>query len=643
MVKMGEIYFDIAALCLLGLNFYLFFSRSRLFLEQTRIFALLLAASLLATTLDLTGIVLYRLVGTPLWVHYAVNTAYYLAQNGIPLIYALFIIALSGRQRLFKRRLNLLILIPWLISLVVVIPTFRTGWAFSFDTAGTYHRGPLLPLLYGLVLIYTASALWALYRGRSKVGKETLIAILLFIPLSLIPVLIQYLYPLVLVQNLGIAYSELFILMTVLDFGRFSDPSLRMYNPEGFLVQMDTLLTRKKPFTVFIIHLDATDYLLQALGPDQFSLLEKILTTRLFGGNRADRFAARSGSGQYLLAVTDPQKLPDERHSLETHFHESLELGGRVLSLSGRICEITLPRDTQDIQKIFQAQYQIARDREHYPVNRILSLEDLNLADTGRLHDVSLAIRRAVTENGFQVFYQPIVSAETEKTVTAEALIRLKDPRLGWISPAEFIPVAEQNGTIHRLGDTVLEQACGFLADLRSRGLRLDYIEINLSALQCVQSHLTEKLLATVRRHRLDPEDLCLEITETAANLSPGLMKKNLEALAQEGFRLAIDDFGTGYSNISGLMDTRFSVIKLDRSLFEEELKTETALKGLSQMFRNTESVVVAEGIETPWQRDLVRKLNIGMIQGFLYSRPLPPDEFAAFISREGISACHGI
>jgi EAL domain-containing protein (putative c-di-GMP-specific phosphodiesterase class I)/GGDEF domain-containing protein len=451
---------------------------------------------------------------------------------------------------------------------------------------------------------------------------------------------LQYFIPDLLIQNFGVALSELFILLTIQDFDQYLDRASDLFNRSGLFAQLDILERRRLPRTVFLITLDTFDFMRQAASPEVPATLDQTIATRLLGTPRSGHFGAWLGTGQFALVVADqgPTEIRTEAEALVRQIGEPWTVEGN--GLSARLCEIRFPEDTEDPHSIIKAQHRLSQPWWEFPRNVIIPFRDLSLLDSGRELLVAEAIERALDQERLEVHYQPIVSARTGKVVSAEALVRLHDEELGWIPPDEFIPIAERKASIHRIGDSVANQACAFLAGLRAQGLGLEYLEINLSAVECIQVRLTERLVATAQRHGLKPGDLALEITETAANLSPTTMRANMESLANAGFPVAIDDFGTGYSNIVALTEIPFQIVKFDRSLLQamqKDSRRRLGIGSMATMFRRLGVGLVAEGVETEEDLALIRGIGIDLIQGYYFSKPLPSQGFIDFLrAREG-------
>ncbi len=239
-------------------------------------------------------------------------------------------------------------------------------------------------------------------------------------------------------------------------------------------------------------------------------------------------------------------------------------------------------------------------------------------------------MRQALAEGRFRLHYQPQVELGSDRVIGAEALIRWRDPQRGDISPADFIPLAEESGFVVAIGDWVLREAVEQAAHWLSRGLRMP-VAVNVSALQFQQAHFVDSVAAALREAALPASMLELELTEgvLVSDADEGL--KRMQALAGLGVTLSIDDFGTGYSSLGYLKRFPIQRLKIDRS-FVKGLPGDASDCGIAnaivQMGRALGLQVIAEGVETEAQRDFLAQAGCHEFQGYLYAPALRPDEF---------------
>lgn len=235
------------------------------------------------------------------------------------------------------------------------------------------------------------------------------------------------------------------------------------------------------------------------------------------------------------------------------------------------------------------------------------------------------------------VVYQPKFDCKTGQVVGAEALLRWRHPRFGMVSPAEFIPIAEQSGQIGRIGKWVMAQVCESIAEWAAAGTPMVPIAVNLSLVQLHSATLVDDILNLTNLHGVTSRMVMFEITESVAMRNAQETVRSLDRLRQAGFELAIDGFGTGYSSLSHLQQFSVSQIKVDR-MFVKDL-SETNIKGRSMvaaiigLAHSMGMVVVAEGVETQSQAVILREMSCDQFQGFLFARPLPLEDFVALLT----------
>jgi EAL domain-containing protein (putative c-di-GMP-specific phosphodiesterase class I)/DNA-binding NarL/FixJ family response regulator len=251
-----------------------------------------------------------------------------------------------------------------------------------------------------------------------------------------------------------------------------------------------------------------------------------------------------------------------------------------------------------------------------------------------RMQLIEMHLHRAVLQENFvnfQVYYQPIIDINTGKIIAAESLLRWEDSDLGFISPAEFIPLAESSGLIVPIGKWVLEKVCQQVKSWREAGLPNLTIAVNLSAIEFNQPDLVGKVINLISANSLDPTCLELEITESMIMHDVTGAIATMKSLRSLGIKIAVDDFGTGYSSLIYLKQFPINTLKLDRYFIEDvanDFQKSAIIKALIEMGHNLNLKIIAEGVETKAELEFLRQHNCDAIQGFLFSRPLPTAEF---------------
>ncbi len=253
----------------------------------------------------------------------------------------------------------------------------------------------------------------------------------------------------------------------------------------------------------------------------------------------------------------------------------------------------------------------------------------------GRLHRAT-QLRQAVERESWELQYQPIVDLNDGHVQGVEALIRGRAENGDLIPPGEFIPLAEEIGLIGPIGDWVINETCRQMREWNDSGLNLD-VAVNVSPSQLLSLRFSEELIHRLKTAGLDPHQMVIEITESAALTDLTETRKVLHSLHNAGFKIAIDDFGTGYSSLGRLMDLPVDILKIDRSFVKEVHLNRLAgamVRAVLQLAKSLGMQPLAEGIETSEELAFLRALDCPLAQGFLFSRPLPASELTELLLR---------
>ena len=251
------------------------------------------------------------------------------------------------------------------------------------------------------------------------------------------------------------------------------------------------------------------------------------------------------------------------------------------------------------------------------------------------------AIRKALQEKQFKMFYQPKIDIKTGQLVGAEALIRWQHPERGFISPAEFIPIAEETGLILQIGNWVITEVCKQINAWQKFKILVPRIALNVSSLQLARKTLINEIQNALKNENIEPKYLAVEITEGMVMNNPIDSIKILYMLKEMGISIAIDDFGTGYSSLGQLQKLPLDELKIDRVFINDigkKKNTEAIIKAIIGMAHSLGLRVVAEGVETIEQLNFLEKYSCDEYQGYLFSPPIPADEFALILGAQSQS-----
>ena len=244
----------------------------------------------------------------------------------------------------------------------------------------------------------------------------------------------------------------------------------------------------------------------------------------------------------------------------------------------------------------------------------------------------------ALEEDRVIVYYQPIYSIEKKCFTSAEALVRIINRDGSLIPPGAFIQIAESNGMILEIGKRVFDKVCHFFQQNKLEDYGMQYIEVNLSVVQCADEKLADNYLEIMNGIEMDPGHINLEITESASLRAKQILIANMERMIDYGIHFSLDDFGTGQSNLNYIVDMPVKIVKFDREMIQAYFANDKAkyvLEAAMHMIHGMGLQIVAEGIETEEQYKRMEEIKIDYIQGYYFSKPLPEQEFLDFLRRE--------
>lgn len=397
---------------------------------------------------------------------------------------------------------------------------------------------------------------------------------------------------------------------------------------------------RDRPCAIIYIDLDGFKPVNDSLGHSVGDAVLKAVTGRLLDILRKEDTLSRISGDEFVMLVEDLNHTDDAMDVCErilAAVHEPLDVGSVQLHVTASIGISLFPHDGNTVETLLQSADAAMNEVKKSGRNGYRYFETTMNANALRTLRIQADLRNAVDNDELTLYFQPKFSRSTRELIGAEALLRWNHAELGWISPNEFIPVAERSGLILEIGEWVINETCRQLVAWMEARIEPVKIAVNLSPKQLHQRNLAHRIAGIVRKHGLEPALLILEITETAAMEDAKANVVAIHQLQSLGFDVAIDDFGTGYSSLSYLQQFRAQQLKIDRCFVEgldrggdEGLAIVSAVIAMAHALRME---VVAEGVETASQLDKLNRLGCDQLQGYLLGKPMPAEDFAALLS----------
>ena len=403
---------------------------------------------------------------------------------------------------------------------------------------------------------------------------------------------------------------------------------------------------------VLILDLDRFKRINETFGHNVGDQLLKAVGARLTQSLRAadyvsrgDAFqvagsAARLGGDEFTIQVTGLTQVEDAtkvaRRILST-ISRPFHLDGQEIFITASIGISVYPMDGGDVDALLKnADSAMYHAKSQGKDNYQFFSPSMNAS---ALHKLTLEnqLRRAIDRDELLLHYQPKVYAASRRIAGVEALIRWRHPELGLISPAEFIPLAEETGLIVPIGEWVLDEACRQAAQWRAAGFHDMSVAVNMASPNFAQKDFINKVASAAERANLDARAVEIEVTESVLMRDVESTRVTLRALKDCGFRLSVDDFGTGYSSLAYLKRFPLDTLKIDRSFVRDVIaNTEDAAitEAIIALGNSLGLSVVAEGVETEAQAAFLRSRGCGLMQGYLYSCPVTAEEISAMLTR---------
>lgn len=415
----------------------------------------------------------------------------------------------------------------------------------------------------------------------------------------------------------------------------YKDIVTGLNNRHYFMQKIVKVVTEKKRhFAIFFVDIDHFSGINTSFGHIIGDMVLQEFGMRFTDWLKNDSELARLGNDDFALIVyfQAPFEIETIIHSLLKTIRKPLVLFEHTIHVSASIGISLYPDHTkQPYELIHMAQLAMQHSKDnlggdnyqlYYPLLSNMVAEDRALGE---------ALHLALERNEFIVYYQPVIDVKTKKIMGAEALVRWQNPNKGLVYPDQFIPLCEKIGLIIPLGAYVLNEACRQASQWHALGFSDLTIAVNLSARQFNHVNLKELIIGILEKFNFPPQCFNFEITETVLLQDDGTLISLLDWFDTLGLYLSLDDFGTGYSSLTYLQRFPFKNIKIDKTFTDQIDKSNLGLslvKTIIGLGKSLGLTVIAEGVETEKQYDLLKKLNCDLLQGYLFSKPIPGEAF---------------
>lgn len=646
---MNILYFDVSAFIILLIIFICNMTQKLTHGRSNRYFMGMILLSILATIGDF-GSGFGGNYFEPSKEHelfmYITNYIYFFSHNNIHVMFFMYCISTLGVWHIIRKR-KMFICSFWTTVIIanllfVINPFFHN--VFYIDENMQYCRGNLIFVTYAIAIVQFVYVMYSIVKYRRFVAKEKWIVLLIILPINSCAIIIQGLIANALVEMFLVSIAISMLVILLLRREELADPvsGAKKYNTclESFRLIMDTETPVKVIFVKCVNNKNIRVY----LGQTYYNHLLSKISTMLKklakeAGIVADVYYLEYGLFALKFEDANLESVRTAALYISDYYRDFIKLDELEVSIDARICIVNCPEDIDDYQSLF-------RFATTYHETMPASTEVLEYRDYEHdkefivRNEIDEIIRDAIDNDGFEMYYQPIYSTKLGRYVAAEALIRLKDPQYGHISPAIFIPAAEASGANHEIGAIVLDKVCQFIDTYNVDKYGIEYVQINMASSQYLERELADKVLEVLAKYKLSPDKIYLEITESAADSNPEVVNQNMFALSKAGVRFALDDYGAGYSNIRRTTSLPIEQVKLDKSFIDriDDPQIAILIEQTIKMLKAMGKSVLIQGVEE--EKIANHYIELGCdymqgcdyIQGFYYCNPLPAEQFIEHI-----------
>lgn len=633
---MNYIYhYDLAAILICIIVGGLFFSKKHFPSKSNRLFLTIGALIITASVSDVISVYSLNHVGDfPRWLNYLINQIYFFSFNCTYIVYFIYILLITERNKEpYGKVVKIInsVVLAYLFFVVATTPWLKLIFSFEGDQ---YLHGPLHFTLYVIAFVMLGGCIFTILTSKRKINNIHLITTCVIAVISIVAILIQLIWNELLLVNFVAALLFFMLFHSLQNPDEYLDKELDIFNMKAFLQKIVNLSGKKRGFTVLAFEIEGFQFVDQFMGVESGNDLLAVVVKDCLNGLKGDLYHL---DGTRFAYIFDKNSKDIEEYAdwLKWRFVTAFRVNRVAVNLSLRLCTVDFPEVASTREEMLNAitsALDQAKEENSYDV--IVATKEA-IEKHQRSAIISHILKGAVRNKSFEVYFQPIYSIDDGAFSAAEALVRLRDPELGFIPPDEFIPIAEQSGLILEVGDIVFHKVCEFLqlSDVVELGIK--YVEVNLSMVQCMQEDLHKHLKSIMDRYQIPYHMIDFEVTETFSTSDNKILMNNMSCLIDSGCTFAVDDYGTGFSNTDYLIEFPFDLVKLDKSVVWSATDNDKAMKVLEHtaaMIKSLGLKIVAEGVETFEQVLMLRSMGCDFLQGYYFSKPVPPEQYIEFM-----------
>lgn len=598
--------------------------------RQNRVFMSLAMVSTITVIMDVIASVVtsYPEV-TGYTVIMVVNVIYFSFVPILSFLFLVYVIIITGRAAFFKSPYFLFFIIPSVMSLLLALSNPVTGFLFYLDENMVYHRGAgyLLQIIVNMLYLVVA-LLFVFVFGKNMRRMERNIMYCFGGFMTLGVILQGIFFKNLLLTNAMTALSLVLMYMAMQNPDSYVDKSTGLYNRDAFLRLADEYLQEGKRFSCIGISVRNTNTSFAQSNYENFEVA--VLEVARYLNRIFDRnLIFRIGTSSFIVLEWD-------KGNYERIVEAVLQRGKKPFA--GKTDDVELAMKVTvlpywyvpgDVVRL--ASYLTYAAGEIHE-NGVLEVDESIIRVMEKKDNIKRVLEKAIQDESVQLYLQPVYSERAGRFVSVETLARIFDENTGFISPEKFIGFYEANGDMPRLGIQIFEKVCQFIKEADPKSYGYKNVRTNISIKQLMTEDVIDALINLTDKYNVSRSFIELEIREQVTGEEDEIVYKNLEYLKAAGFKLTIEGYGAGSSNLKRIIDSPFETVKIDKSVLWAYYNQDVRMMpDIVRIFNGHGLNIIASGVENEKMHKLVSELGIDLRQGFLYSKPVPVNEFGKF------------
>ena len=612
--------FDICALFVGVIMLMTYYYRKTIVSYKARIFEALLWLCFGAAAADIIA-AFANAPSCPMMIKWISNMVYYSLHAATNFFGVLYFILMAEPMVKMSNMRKIHLFLPFAAEIVLIAFNPILRLLFYFDENGTYQRGGGVWICYAITVYYFVYMIVFLLKHTDFFDKKMQIVITMFSVMYILPMVLQYFFPSLLLECFAATLFILVIYILYQTEDNSIDNQTKLLSYQAFESDCKAYAATNMNFSVLMIKIRDAKFLTDAFG-NQFCT--KVYASFANYISQFVRYGNAYSLGGGIFALCFINENVDPKNVLESITERMKQPWGFeeiITRLSVSVSIISYPMHAADYQSFMELADTVFFRSDYKP--DIIYADKMVVKDKRRRSDIERAIASGNVTDSLEIFYQPIYSNKEKRFTGVEALVRMRDRLMGYVMPDEFIPIAEKSGAMMRIGEYIFENICKYISSHDTDVFGIKFFTVNLSVMQCMQTDLVAQMASIMQKYGVNPSKICFEISEIAATDPPDVMINNIKQLHKLGVSFSLDNYGTGQSGLQQLTLLPLRMIKFDSSFIKRAMndpRERTILQSSVNMSKSIRIEAVASGIENENMYSQMQEFGFDFCQGFYYA-----------------------